>query len=94
MSYQPLIPTTQSTQLLPANLDLEHVSQYNDHGKALAIILDEHKIHDRHYPFVLGLFAVYNLLVSLGHFTSANIFGPRNLYYLYKSDDGLFHDRE
>jgi hypothetical protein len=67
------MPTTQSTRLLPANLDLEHVSQYNDHGKALVPLLEEHKVSDCHHPLVLGLFAVHNLLVSLGHFSSADI---------------------
>jgi hypothetical protein len=73
MSHRPSLPTTQLTSLLPPNIDLEHVSQYNKHGRALVTLLKERIVPDRHLPLILGLFAVYNLLVSLGHLISGNI---------------------
>jgi hypothetical protein len=62
--------------LLPPHIDLEHVSQYNEHGRALVTLIQDRDIFERHHPLILGLFAVYSLLISLGHFTSANISWP------------------
>jgi len=53
--------------ILPPHIDIEHVSQYNKHGRSLCSLIQHHAIAQKHHPLLLGLFAVYSLLVSLGH---------------------------
>jgi hypothetical protein len=58
-------------------LTLERISQCKEHGTSLVDLILSRQIHERHYPLILGLFTVYTLLESLGHFpASENIFWP------------------
>jgi hypothetical protein len=59
--------------LVPPFIDLDHVSQYNEHGKVLCSLIRERAIPDKHHILILGLFGVYSLLVSIGHLDPANI---------------------
>lgn len=58
------------------NLSLEDVAAYNDHGAALVSALQEATIDATHYPVILGMFAVWSLLVSIGHLSEGDVLWP------------------
>jgi hypothetical protein len=69
--------------LLPPDIDLEHVSQFNEHGRALVTLIQsrDSKIPERHHTLILGLFAVYNFLISLGQLDTANVSWPPHSHF-------------
>jgi hypothetical protein len=62
--------------LIPPNVDLDHVSAFNEDGKRLEQLLSERNISAKHNPLVLGLFSVYNLLIRLGLFEQGQVAFP------------------
>jgi hypothetical protein len=59
--------------LISSNIDPQHVSSYNNHGKTLVELLGTTKISSLHHPLILGLFAVYTTLVSLHYVNSDDV---------------------
>jgi hypothetical protein len=59
--------------LAPPNIDIRHVSMYNNHGKALVELLESTSISSLHCPFILGIFAVYTMLVSMQYMNDDDI---------------------
>jgi hypothetical protein len=49
-------------------LTLQRISNSNERGKAIVALIVNNQIHERHHPLILGLFTVYSLLESMGHF--------------------------
>jgi hypothetical protein len=60
--------------LIPPNIDLDHVSRYNAHGQKLAELLGDMPV--LHHPLILGLFAVYSLLIKLGNLNEDEVSFP------------------
>ena len=63
-----------TSQLL--NLNLDNIATYNDHGAVLAEAIRSSDIAATHHPVILGLFAVYSILVAIGHFNEDEIIWP------------------
>lgn len=59
--------------LVPLNLDLDYVSNYNTHGAALVQLLKEREISSLHHRLILGMFAVDSALVSMCYFKEDDI---------------------
>jgi hypothetical protein len=79
MSQIPIPPTDERVwqlHLLPPHIDLDHVARYNSRGKALVGLIEEHDVSSLHHPAILGLFAVYSILVTLGYFQNEEISWP------------------
>jgi hypothetical protein len=57
-------------------LDLDSVSNYNEHGSTLVKRLHDRNISQMHHPVILGLFSLYSLLVSLRYFEEDQISWP------------------
>jgi hypothetical protein len=57
-------------------LDLDSVSNYNEHGSTLVKLLHDRNIPQKHHPIILGLFSLYSLLVSLRYFEENQISWP------------------
>jgi hypothetical protein len=57
-------------------LDAENIEAYNSYGAAVADAISRSDLAPLHHPFVLGMFAVYSMLVSMDHFTEEDIYWP------------------
>jgi hypothetical protein len=61
--------------LLPP-INLETVAAYNSHGAALVDAIKTNQIAPLHHAFILGTFAIYSMLISMGDITESDIHWP------------------
>jgi hypothetical protein len=58
------------------DLSLENIAAYNDHGVAIVNGIRQSDIDPLHHPVILGMFAVYSLLIAIGHLGEDDVVFP------------------